>query len=286
MNEITIADDGVVSVDGIILKRVPTYVDTYVSEDGLHVWRNIPRRGFKRSKIAEAATTKGSYLVTGTTHCEYGSRSAGIHRLVCLAWNGLPPSDGKVYEPNHIDGDKHNNHRLNLEWMTRSENVQHAYDTGLSTNGLRITVKDVVTGEIKIFHTLSAFARAVGISRWESRDIISNHRKNPWKGQYLFELDDTSDRKVSRHQRTPIVFKDYTTGMVGVCDSYTQAAEKTGVHVKRLFHQVKKHRGRLFSGCVFYRVEGKMEPFPEFSEIEIQASLEEYPRLIANTTLN
>ena len=45
-------------------------------------------------------------------------------------------------------------------------------------------------------------------------------------------------------------------------------------------------RGHLFSGCVFYRVEGKMEPFPEFSEIEIQASLEEYPRLIANTTLS
>ena len=286
MNEITIADDGVVSVDGIILKRVPTYVSMYVSEDGLHVWKNIPGKGFRKSKITEAPTTKGSYFVTGTTHCEYGSRSTGIHRLVCLAWNGLPPSDGKVYEPNHIDGDKHNNHRLNLEWMTRSENVQHAYDTGLSTNGLRITVKDVVTGEIKIFHTLSAFARAVGISRWESRDIISNHRKNPWKGQYLFELDDTSDRKVSRHQRTPIVFKDYTTGMVGVCDSYTQAAEKTGVHVKRLFHQVKKHRGRLFSGCVFYRVEGKMEPFPEFSEIEIQVSLEEYPRLIANTTLS
>ena len=59
-----------------------------------------------------------------------------------------------------------------------------------------------------------------------------------------------------------------------------------GIILKRLFQQVKKHRGRLFSGCVFYRVEGKMEPFPEFSEIEIQASLEEYPRLIANTTLN
>ena len=286
MNEITIADDGVVSVDGIILKKVPTYKDLYVSEDGLHVWRNLPRKGFKRSKITETPTTKGSYFATVATHCEHGSRATGIHRLVCLAWNGLPPSDGKVYEPNHIDGDKHNNHRLNLEWMTRSENVQHAYDTGLSTNGLRITVKDVVTGEIKIFHTLSAFARAIGISRWESRDIISNHRKNPWKGQYLFELDDTSDRKVSRHQRTPIVFKDYTTGVVGVCDSYTQAAEKTGVHVKRLFHQVKKHRGRLFSGCVFYKVEGKMEPFPEFSEIEIQASLEEYPRLTTNTTLN
>jgi hypothetical protein len=286
MDEITIADDGVVSVDGIILKRVPTYVSMYVSEDGLHVWRLDKDGKYRRVRSRETPTTKGTYICVSAITVDGGHSTSGVHRLVCLAWNGLPPSDGKVYEPNHIDGDKHNNHRLNLEWMTRSENVQHAYDTGLSTNGLRITVKDVVTGEIKIFHTLSAFARVVGISRWESRDIISNHRKNPWKGQYLFELDDTSDRKVSRHQRTPIVFKDYTTGMVGVCDSYTQAAEKTGVHVKRLFHQVKKHRGRLFSGCVFYRVEGKMEPFPEFSEIEIQASLEEYPRLIANTTLS
>jgi hypothetical protein len=32
---------------------------------------------------------------------------------------------------NHIDGDKHNNKRENLEWVTASENSIHAYNLGL-----------------------------------------------------------------------------------------------------------------------------------------------------------
>lgn len=37
------------------------------------------------------------------------------------------------YKPilNHKDGNKLNNHIDNLEWCTYSENLQHAYDTGL-----------------------------------------------------------------------------------------------------------------------------------------------------------
>jgi hypothetical protein len=51
-----------------------------------------------------------------------------IHRLVGLAFleniNNLP-------EINHIDGNKLNNHISNLEWVSKSENMQHAHDTGL-----------------------------------------------------------------------------------------------------------------------------------------------------------
>lgn len=51
-----------------------------------------------------------------------------IHRLVALAFKANPKNKPEV---NHKDGNKKNNEDENLEWATRAENAQHAYDTNL-----------------------------------------------------------------------------------------------------------------------------------------------------------
>lgn len=51
-----------------------------------------------------------------------------IHRLVAITYL---PNPYNLPEVNHIDGNKLNNHVDNLEWVTRSGNIQHAFDTGL-----------------------------------------------------------------------------------------------------------------------------------------------------------
>ena len=50
------------------------------------------------------------------------------NRLVALAFIKNPENKNTV---NHIDGNKKNNNVTNLEWATRSEQMEHAYKLGL-----------------------------------------------------------------------------------------------------------------------------------------------------------
>src|SRR5688572_19490888 len=53
-----------------------------------------------------------------------------VHCLVAAAFLGPCPAG---YEVNHQDGDKAHNDVSNLEYLTRSQNLEHAYRLGLRT---------------------------------------------------------------------------------------------------------------------------------------------------------
>ena len=77
----------------------------------------------------------------------YGSKHMCIHRLMMLCF--YPIDNPELYQVNHKDGNKKHNELYNLEWVTPSENIQHAYDTGLHHLGEN-NVHTTISNEIAI----------------------------------------------------------------------------------------------------------------------------------------
>lgn len=95
---------------------------------------NIGRVLSKRTnKILKQVVSKTGYYIFAT---KIGGRSGKdvcfkVHRLVAQAFI---PNELAKPQVNHKDGDKLNNSVDNLEWATASENVKHAFRTGLASN--------------------------------------------------------------------------------------------------------------------------------------------------------
>lgn len=86
-------------------------------------------RSFKagKVKILQLVFDGKGYAYVGI-HKNGEQKKIHVHTLVAKAFISNP--DNKPFV-NHIDGNKFNNRVENLEWVTPSENIQHAIKTGL-----------------------------------------------------------------------------------------------------------------------------------------------------------
>ena len=101
----------------------------YISTKG-RVWST---KIGKSGDVMKTYFTKNGYEEVTLSRFNMPSISILIHRAEMLLFNWIPGCE--YLDVNHKDGDKSNNDITNLEWTTHSENITHAYNTGLKKKG-------------------------------------------------------------------------------------------------------------------------------------------------------
>lgn len=122
-----------------------------------------------------------------TVHINRNENPDFVHRLVAETFIPNPEPDVRK-DVNHKDGNKMNNNVSNLEWVTRSENVKHAYDNGLNRpsggghNRRSVLVEE--TGET--YSSQEECAKAIGGSVGGVSLILNGKcKKDTYKGYHL-----------------------------------------------------------------------------------------------------
>ena len=118
------------------------------------------------------------YLFIVLSTCN-GPKIVQLNRLVLKVFK--PIENDYLYQANHLNGNKFENTEWNLEWATRSENILHAYRTGLHIPITTISeeqAKEVVEMLKSGKYMCKEIARILGINE---NIVNSIKKKESWK---------------------------------------------------------------------------------------------------------
>lgn len=160
--------------------------------------RSLNYRNTGMARELKPITEGKGYLMVGL--CRDGKMKwEKVHRLVARAFVPNPESKPQV---NHINGDKTDNRAVNLEWVTDSENLKHAYENGLkegstewgrilgTTHGKSgrekiaeerrkpVIARNIKTGEELFFNSAAEVERILGINHSSVPRVCDGRQKS------------------------------------------------------------------------------------------------------------
>lgn len=201
----------------IIYKGEPT---NYKIDENGNVYSLFSNKCLKQSKRANGYMGV-SLRIKNRQVCFY------IHRLVAIAFIDNPDNLETV---NHINGDKTNNCKDNLEWCSYSDNEKHAWDNHLNNSEAvdRAVLQYTMNGVfVKEYKNCAEAVRKTGIKHVHC--AAKGARKSAggyiWKFKYEQQLKDTGHKK-------PVVQYDLSGKIIATYDSISDAARATDINRK------------------------------------------------------
>lgn len=173
-------------MDNEIWKPVTGYEGYYEVSNLGRIRRLQTRDRFGRQSrphiVKQYKNSRWGYMQV-TLHQQGSNKTYRVHCLVAIAFLGDRPVRLDI---NHVDGDKTNNRFDNLEYCTRSQNIIHALDHGLSRKrGEDHHSAKLTADQISAIRTASesgqsgkSLAEQYGVGRSQISRIVNRKRWN------------------------------------------------------------------------------------------------------------
>ena len=213
-------------------------------------WKDIPLEGFNEVKVSSFGRIhrphssikyfEGSVGSEGYRHIElYNSidhqyHRFSIHSLVAMTFHGERPL-GKVI--NHIDGNKGNNRKENLEYLTQSENILHAFDIGLLCSRKAVTQYDMKSGkEIDSFKSITEASDKTGCSTTDISKVCNGEQLQSHGFIFRYTEDGPPDEAYLRNaienfwHKRPVIQYDLNGKEIERFTSLADAGDKTNIN--------------------------------------------------------
>lgn len=120
-----------------------------------------------------------------------------VHRLICYAFHPIAErptlSDYDDLQVNHKDGNTFNNHADNLEWVTSSENMLHAYSTNLNKSKRKVIQYIKETNTYTEYDSVAEASRKTEEPEQRIRDICNGKSNSKALFDWSWENNDETE---------------------------------------------------------------------------------------------
>ena len=138
---------------------------------------------YSRSKVGKKVKKITKQLNNrGYERIRANNKNHLLHRTMAHIFLDKPSNYQDNFVVNHIDGIKNNNKLSNLEWLSPQENVEHSWNTGLSSGHFKRKLNAKQVREIRKSEGViprKDLATMYKVSRATINDVINkNHYKD------------------------------------------------------------------------------------------------------------
>lgn len=190
--------------------------------------------GYSVSTEGEVRKDSTGYILSQSSQQDYKFASLlidgqqkrmRVHRMVAMTFIDNP--ENKPYV-NHINGNRSDNNVENLEWVTPSENTQHAVKTGLMNNGRKkAVIQYSLNGErMATFESASEAARQTGGSQSKITMCCKRQRQtaNDYQWRYYDDIQDVQKVEKKFITGKKVAQCDEEGNILNIYPSYKEAA--------------------------------------------------------------